>query len=81
MKSKTVTNEDLLKKIEELEKKLTEQRTVVVQPYPYYMQDHSHCTCYQCHPQQYNPYAQPDIHWYSNEVNNRNLVTVGSAYA
>jgi hypothetical protein len=61
-KTKKASNEDLLKQIKILEEKLENQKIFV--PYtpavPYHLPyDHSHCTCFVCHPKY--PYYQPYI--------------------
>jgi len=53
MKKKETTNEDLLKKISELQEQLQENKYVV--PYiPHIQQfpEHNHCICQHCHPNQ-----------------------------
>lgn len=62
-KKKEVTNEQLLKKIEDLEKKIEEQKPIVLQPIPYMPAPivvqpcHHHCNCWQCNPHPYHPYT------------------------
>jgi hypothetical protein len=67
MSKKKVTNEDLLKQIKELQKKVDENNQIVpyiVNPQPVViLKGHDHCTCQHCHPivnpiQPYNPWRQ-----------------------
>ena len=59
-KSKKITNEDLMKQLEELKKKIDAQPVPVIIPqlpvvvYP----GHTHCTCQWCHPHYNQPYYQ-----------------------
>lgn len=59
MKKKTITNEDLMKQLEELKKKIDAQPVpvpVVIPQLPVVVcPGHTHCTCQWCHPQPYYP--------------------------